>query len=83
MDKPDSPKERSGAVRQLSQTDLCAMMEERPKSVPISVNEPISQSSIRLETSNGNFLSTHLHTLSTFDPVFDFAGTGKLKPKEH
>jgi hypothetical protein len=65
-DKPDGGKESWHGKAIISQTDLRAMMEERAKSSPIPMNEPISQSFIKVKRSIvGGSLFPHFQTLST------------------
>ena len=79
-DRPDGGKESWHGRAILSQTDLRAMMEERAKSRPIPINEPISA-----EFHTGKKVYSGQFTISSFpdsidsNPVVDFTGIGELK----
>jgi hypothetical protein len=79
-DKPDDGKESWSGKAILSQTDLRAMMEERSKSGPIPVNEPILA-----EFHKGKKVYSGQIIISSFpdpidsNPVVDFIGAGELK----
>lgn len=83
-DKPDDGKESWSGKAIISQTDLRAMMEERAKSGPIPVNEPIfAEFHKGKEVYNGRFLISSFPDTIDSNPVIDFKGIGELKPKEH
>jgi len=79
-DNPDAGNESWRGKAIISQTDLRAMMEERSKSGPISVNEPIFA-----EFHKGKKVYSGQVIISTFpdpidsNPVVDFIGTGELR----
>jgi len=67
----------------LSHTDLCAMMEERAKSGPIPVNEPIiAEFRKGKEVYSGRFLLASFPDAIDSNPVINFTGTGELKSRE-
>ena len=79
-DNPDAGNESWRGKAIISQTDLRAMMEERSKSGPIPVNEPIFA-----EFHEGKKVYSGQVIISTFpdpidsNPVVDFIGTGELR----
>jgi hypothetical protein len=83
-DKPDGRKERWHGKAIISHTDLHAMMEERSKSGPIPINEPISAEFHKgKEVYSGRFLISSFPDTIDSNPVIDFRGTGELKLKAH
>jgi hypothetical protein len=83
-DKPDGGNESWHGKAIISQTDLRAMMEEHAKSRPIPINEPIfAEFHKGKEVYSGRFLISSFPDPIDSNPVVDFIGTGKLKPKEH
>ena len=79
-DNPDAGNESWRGKAIICQTDLRAMMEERSKSGPIPVNEPIFA-----EFHKGKKVYSGQVIISTFpdpidsNPVVDFIGTGELR----
>lgn len=79
-DKPDKGSESWHGKAIISQTDLRAMMEERAKSSPIPINEPIFA-----EFHKGKKVYSGLFIISSFpdpvdsNPVVNFMGTGELR----
>jgi hypothetical protein len=79
-DNPDAGNESWRGKAIISQTDLRAMMEERSKSGPIPVNEPIFA-----EFHKGKKVYSGQVIISSFpdpidsNPVVDFVGTSELK----
>lgn len=83
-DKTDGREENWHGKAIISQTDLRAMMEERSKSSHIPINEPIfAEFHKGKEIYSGQFLIASFPDPIDSNPVVDFTGTGKLKPKEH
>ena len=83
-DKPDDGKESWHGKAILSQTDLRAMIEERAKSGPISINEPLfAEFHKGKEVYCGRLLISSFPDPIDSNPVVDFTGTGELKEKEH
>ncbi|MDD1749011.1 MAG: hypothetical protein LUO89_03965 [Methanothrix sp.] len=83
-DRPDGEKERWHGKAIISQTDLRAMMEERAKSGPLPVNEPIfAEFHKGKEVYSGQFLISSFPDPIDSNPVVDFTGTGELRLKEH
>jgi len=81
--KPDGGLESWHGKAILSQTDLRAMMEERTKSRPISINEPTSADFYKgKEVYSGQFLISSSPDPIDSNPVVDFTGIGKLMQKE-
>ena len=79
LDKTDAGNESWRGKAIISQTDLRAMMEERSKSGPIPMNEPIFA-----EFHKGKKVYSGQFFVSTFpdpidsNPVIDFMGSGEL-----
>lgn len=83
-DRPDSEKERWHGKAIISQTDLRAMMEERAKSGPLPMKEPIfAEFHKGKEVYSGQFLISSFPDPIDSNPVVDFTGTGELRLKEH
>jgi hypothetical protein len=81
-DKPDGGKERWRGKAIIFQTDLRAMMEERAKSGPIPVNEPIfGEFHKGKKVYSGQFLISSFPDPIDSNPVVDFKGTGELSQK--
>jgi len=60
------------------------MMEEYAKSSPIPINEPIFAEFHKGKgVYSGQFLISSSPDHIDSNPLVDFIGTGKLKPKEH
>jgi hypothetical protein len=79
-DKPDSGKESWHGKTIISQTDLRAMMEERAKTKPISVNEPIFAEFHRSKKVYcGRFVISSFPDPIDSNPVIDFTGFDELK----
>ncbi len=80
LDKTDAGKESWCGKAIISQTDLRAMIEERAKSGPIPMNEPIFA-----EFHKGKKIYSGQFFVSTFpdpidsNPVIDFIGTDELR----
>lgn len=80
LEKPEVGKESWSGKAILSQTDLRAMMEERSKSGPIPVNEPIlAEFHKGKKVYNGKFILSSSPDPIDSNPVVDFTGTGELK----
>ena len=78
--KPDGGNESWHGKAIISQTDLRAMMEERAKSGPISINEPIfAEFHKGKEVYSGRLLISAFPDAIDSNPVIDFKGTGELK----
>ncbi len=83
-DKPEGGKESWRGKAIISQTDLRAMMEERAKSRPIPINEPISAEFHKgKEVYSGRFLISSFPDPIDSNPVVDFTGIGELELTEH
>lgn len=83
-DKPDGEKESWHGKAIISQTDLRAMMEERAKSGPISIDEPILAEFHKGKVVyNGRLLISSFPDPIDSNPVVDFTGIGELKEKDH
>ena len=79
-DKPVGGKESWHGKAIISQTDLRAMMEERTKTKPISVNEPIlAEFHKSKKVYSGRFVISSFPDPIDSNPVIDFTGTGELK----
>ena len=79
-DKPDAGKESWHGKAIISQTDLRAMMEERSKSGPIPMNEPIlAEFHKGKKVYSGEFIISSFPDPIDSNPVVDFTGTGELK----
>jgi hypothetical protein len=79
-DKPDNGSDSWHGKAILSQTDLRAMMEERSKSGPIPINEPIlAEFHKGKKVYSGRFLIASFPDAVDSNPVIDFTGTGELK----
>jgi len=78
-DKPDGGKWSWRGKAIISQTDLRAMMEERSKSGPIPMNEPIlAEFHKGKEVYSGRLLISSFPDPIDSNPVVDFIGTGEL-----
>ena len=83
-DKPDGGNESWHGKAIISQKDLRAMMEERAKSGPISISEPIFAEFYKgKEVYNGMFLISSFPDPIDSNPSVDFTGIGELKRKGH
>jgi len=83
-DKPDGGEESWHGKAIISQTDLRAMMEERSKSMPIPIDEPIfAEFHKGKEVYSGRFVISSFPDPIDSNPIVDFTGIGKLNPKEH
>ncbi len=83
-DKLDGGNESWHGKAILSQTDLRAMMEERTKSGPIPISEPINAEFHKgKEVYSGRFLISAFPDPIDSNPVVDFIGIGNLELKEH
>ena len=81
-DKPDGGKESWHGKAIISQTDLRAMMEERAKSGPISISQPIfAEFHKGEEVYNGMLLISQFPDPIDSNPVVDFTGIGELKQR--
>jgi hypothetical protein len=79
-DKSDGGKESWHGKAIVSQTDLRAMMEERAKSSPISINEPIfAEFHKGKKVYTGRFLISLFSDPVDSNPVINFTGAGVLK----
>lgn len=79
-DKPDKGSEGWHGKAIISQTDLRAMMEERSKSGPIPINEPIlAEFHKGKNVYSGRFLISSFPDAVDSNPVVNFTGTGELK----
>lgn len=79
-DKPDKGSESWHGKAIISQTDLRAMMEERAKSSPIPINEPIfAEFHKSKKVYSGLFIITSFPDAVDSNPVVNFTGTGELK----
>ena len=79
-DRPDGGKESWHGRAILSQTDLRAMMEERAKSRPIPINEPISAEFHKgKKVYSGQFIISSYPDPIDSNPLVDFTGIGELK----
>lgn len=82
--KTDDGKESWHGRAILSQTDLRAMMEERAKSGPISISEPVNaQFRKGKEVYSGLFMISAFPDPVDSNPVVDFTGVGDLAVKEN
>ena len=79
-DKPEAGKESWHGKAIISQTDLRAMMEERPKTKPISVNELIlAEFHKSKKVYSGRLVISSFPDPVDSNPVINFTGTGELK----
>jgi hypothetical protein len=79
-DKEDKGSESWHGKAIVSQTDLRAMMEERAKSGPISIDEPIfAEFHKGKKVYSGQLLVCSFPDPIDSNPVVNFTGTGELK----
>jgi len=83
-DKPDDGEESWHGKAIISQTDLRAMMEEREKTRPIPVSEPIQAEFHKgKEVYSGRLVICVFPDPIDSNPVIDFTGIGRLSPRDH
>lgn len=80
LEKQEVGKDSWSGKAIISQTDLRAMMEERSKSGPIPVNEPIlAEFNKGKKVYSGKFIISLFPDPIDSNPVVDFTGIGELK----